>query len=103
MSMDMPPDLRDALPGIGGSLTALLFFRKSWPMLIALFVCGAMSAYFLGPSVAGLMGGSRELGGFVTGAFSMAIVEGVIKSIQKFDGAEALRSVIQAFIKKMGG
>ena len=103
MSMDIPPDLKEALPGVGGSLTALLFFRKAWPMMIALFCCGALAAKFAGGDIAKIMGTSDELGGYVTGAFAMAIIEGIIRAIQKFDWAETMRSLVQAVIKKLGG
>ena len=69
--MDLPPDLKEALPGIGGSATALLFFRRPWPVLIALFCCGFFAARAVGAEVAEVMNASKEVGGYVTGAFSI--------------------------------
>ena len=101
--MDLPPDLKEALPGIGGSATALLFFRRPWPVLIALFCCGFFAARAVGAEVAEVMNASKEVGGYVTGAFSMAIVEGVITAVRNFDGAKALSRIVDAAVKRLGG
>ena len=101
--MDLPPDLKDAMPGIGGSVTALLFFRRPWPAMIALFVCGFFAAQYMGGHVARIMNASDEVGGFVTGAFSMAIMEGLIMAIRNFDSAKALTRIFDAIIKRLDG
>ena len=104
--MDVPPDLKDALkealPGVGGSVTALIFFKRPWPIMIALFVCGVFAARSIGGHVALIMGAEKEVGGFVTGAFAMAIIESIIMSIRKFDGAVALTKVVDAFTTRLG-
>jgi len=101
--IDLPPDVKDSLPGVGGSITALLFFRRPWPAMIALFCCGFFAARAMGSEVAQIMNASEAVGGYVTGAFSMAIIEGAIMAIRNFDGAKALNRIFDALVKRLGG
>lgn len=103
MSMDIPPEVKDNLPGIGGSLTALFFFRDRWPMRIALFACGVIAAKLVGPAVSSVMGASAEVAGYVTGLFSMALVAKVFDIIAAFDGKKFAEDVRKGIAKKFGG
>ena len=100
--MDLPPELKDALPGAGGSLTALLFFRRGWPMAIALFICGIIAAWYLGSWVAHAMSASREIAGYVTGLFAMAIVAKLFDIIATFEGKEMWGALWSYLLKKLG-
>src|SRR5512143_4189637 len=103
MSPDIPPEVREALPGAGGSLIAAVFFKRPWGMRIALFCCGVIAAKFIGTSVAGIMGSTETVGGFVTGLFSMAIIEGLIAAIQSFDWSATLKRVVDAVLGRIKG
>ena len=100
--MDIPPEIKDALPGAGGSLTALLFFRRGWPMAIALFICGIIAARYMGSMVADAMGSSREIAGYVTGLFAMAIVAKVFDIIATFDARKVSVDLWDAIMKRIG-
>lgn len=95
--MDMPPEVKEALPGISGSLTALIFLRYRWRTLVALFVCGLMAAKYLSPMVAAYMGTSAEIAGYVTGLFSMSITAKVFDTIHGVDGVK----LVNDFLKRV--
>jgi hypothetical protein len=102
--MDVPPELKEAIPGIGGSITALLFFRdSSWPRVIGLCIAGAFVAKIVGPYMAGVMRATPEVAGYITGLFGMSIVAKIFDMILSFDTKQAVGDLWSAIVKRVRG
>ena len=101
--MDLPPELQKAVPGVAGSITALLFFRDGWKRAVGTCIAGAFIAKILGPTVADVMRSGPEVAGYVTGLFGMAIVAKVFDVISSFDAKKAASDLWDALIKRVKG
>lgn len=102
--MDIPPEIREVIPGAAGSATALLFMREGSAVRgLATFMAGWASSWILGPTVAAVMGVPPGVGGWTTGLFGMAIVAGVFDAWMSFDKKKALGQVWNAVMRRLGG
>jgi hypothetical protein len=101
--MDLPPELQKAVPGVAGSITALLFFRDGWKRAIGTCIAGAFIAKMLGPVVADVMRSGPEVAGYVTGLFGMAVVAKIFEMITNFDAKKAVGDLWDAIIKRVKG
>jgi len=102
--VDLPPEVQKAVPGVAGSLTALLFFRgESARRSIGLCIAGAALASVFGAPVAEVMHSSAAVGGYATGLFGMAIVAKVFDMITGFDARKAANDLWAAVIKRVKG
>jgi cytochrome c oxidase assembly factor CtaG len=101
--MDMPPEVQKAIPGVAGSLTALLFFRDGWRRAILTLIAGAAIAKFMGPQVATVLHSSLEVAGYVTGLFGLAIVAKVFDAINNFDVKQAAVDLWTAVVNRVKG
>ena len=101
--MDLPPEFQKAVPGVAGSITALLFFRDGWKRAIGTCIAGAFIAKILGPVVADVMRSGPEVAGYVTGLFGMAVVAKLFEMITHFDAKKAISDLWDALIKRVKG
>lgn len=101
--MDVPPEVKDSLPGIGGAFIAAWFFRRGWAMGIAMMVCGAIAAHYLGGFVGEASNTGTEVGGFLTGLFSMAIFTKLFDMIAAFDAKKAAADLWESALKRIRG
>ncbi len=99
--MSLPPEVQETVPGIAGSLTALLFFRDGWRRAIGVFVAGAAIAKFVGPFVAAMIGSSAEIAGYITGLFGIAIVAKIFDMISNFDAKQAAGDLWNAIVERV--
>ena len=101
--MDVPPEVREAAPGILGSLTAVLFLRENWRRSCVLFLAGVACAYFVGPSVSRMIGDNAAVAGYVTGLFGMSVVAKVFEVILSLNARRGAESILKAIVRRIGG
>lgn len=102
--MDIPPGVQEAVPGVAGTLTALLFVRDDgWKRVVGTCIAGAVIAKIVGPSAAVVMHSSPAVAGYVTGLFGMAIVAKVFDMIFNFDAKQAAKDLWDAVVKRVKG
>lgn len=88
---NIPPELRQAGPGIAGSLLALMFMRRPWAMLAAMFLGGCTIAYIVTPWLAAYLEvgkGGENVAAFLLGLFGMATTAKVFDFIEAVNVAE---------------
>lgn len=103
----IPPELREAAPGMAGSALALFFMRR--PLLISagLFVGGCIVSYYGAVPVADYFdvdGNQRAvaLTGLLLGCFSMATFAKVYDTIEAIEPARLWTAVLQFVRKRLG-
>jgi hypothetical protein len=78
-----------------GSLVAVFLLRDTWPRRVVLFVAGALAAYYGAPYVASHAGADRELAGFLTGLFSMAVTAKVFEAVESLQPKDLVDRVLR--------
>ena len=96
MPNDRLHDLEKLLPGLIGSAGALLWIKGTWPRRIAMVGLGSAASYYGAQHVSALFGMEEGLSGFLTGLFSMSVVDSVFKTWQELGLTELLRDFIRA-------
>jgi hypothetical protein len=100
----MLDELRNAAPGIAGSLLALMFLRRPLFVLAGMFVGGSLLSYYGANWLAEWLSIERHTGlaGFVLGLFGMAVVAKVYDTIDALAPTEVAKAVIEAIRKRLG-
>lgn len=96
---NIPAEVQKLLPGVIGSLGALLWIRGSWSRRIAMAGLGSAASYYGAPHVAAMMGMGEGLAGFLVGLFGMSVVDSIFKTWQEL----GLTSIAREFIRKWMG
>lgn len=104
MPIDIPPEAKDAVPGILGALVAIPFTQGPLLMRASMFLGGAsLSLYGSAPLADVLnMRGSIGLAGFVVGLFGMSIAAKGYEVIATFAAADVSRAVVDWLKNKLG-
>lgn len=89
-------DLERLLPGAIGSIGALLWIKGTWPRRIAMVGLGSAASYYGAPHVSVLFAMEEGLSGFLTGLFSMSVVDSVFKTWQELGLTELVREFVRA-------
>ena len=89
-------DLERLLPGAIGSIGALLWIKGTWPRRIAMVGLGSAASYYGAPHVSALFGMEEGLSGFLTGLFSLSVVDSVFKTWQELGLTELVREFVRA-------
>lgn len=89
-------DLERLLPGAIGSAGALLWIKGTWPRRIAMVGLGSAASYYGAQHVSALFGMEEGLSGFLTGLFSMSVVDSVFKTWQELGLTELVREFVRA-------
>lgn len=96
MPNDKLHEIEKLLPGLIGSLGALLWIKGTWPRRIAMVGLGAAASFYGAPHVASLSGMGEGLAGFLVGLFGMSVVDSVFKTWQELGITEIVREFIRA-------
>lgn len=96
MPNDKLHDLEKLLPGLIGSAGALLWIKGTWPRRIAMVGLGSAASYYGAQHVSALFGMEEGLSGFLTGLFSMSVVDSVFKTWQELGLTELVREFVRA-------
>jgi hypothetical protein len=102
---NIPPDLRDAVPGAVGSAIALRWIPGPWYWRLATFLGGVASAWFgtlptaelfeMGPKWHGVLG-------LLLGLLSMSVVSKIVATIDALNPAEIARALMESLRKRLG-
>ena len=104
MLEQIPPELRNAGPGIAGSALALFFMRRPMLVMCGIFIGGCIISFYGTTWVATQLEMERADGlvGFLLGLFGMALIGKVHDSIEAINTADVWKAVIEAIRKKLG-
>lgn len=101
----LSPELKQAAPGIGGSLLALFFLRRPPFVLAAIFFGGCFLALYA-PAAAthyfGIDVRFTGLVGFVIGLFGMALVAKAYDIIEAISAVDLWKTILDWVRKKLG-
>lgn len=105
MPLNIPPEAKDAAPGVLGALIAIHRTDGPLTMRASMFLGGASLSYYGADWFAFLMGMSagRGLAGFVLGLFGMSVAAKVYEAVAAFDAAGLSRAVLDWARKRLGG
>jgi hypothetical protein len=101
----IPPEIRNAGPGVAGSLLALIFMRRPKFMLAGMFVGGCLLSYLATPWLAiYLEAGPKAEGliGFLVGMFGMTTVAKVYDLFEAIEAAQLWKALLDFARKKLG-
>lgn len=84
-------------PGASGALIAVFLLRPTWPRSIMLFLAGTLAAKYMAPLLLSYFTLDKEVGGFVSGLFIMAILGKVFDTFGALDGSKLLDRVLARF------
>lgn len=105
--MDIHPEVAKAIPGVLGSLTAVVLMRADWKKSAAIVLPGSALAYYGGAWVGALVGMPEGLAGYLVGVGGMAFMAKVIETWQKFDLGSILGDTLRKWLglppKQEGG
>ncbi len=96
MPNDKLHELEKLLPGLIGSAGALLWIKGTWPRRIAMVGLGSAASYYGAQHVSALFGMEEGLSGFLTGLFSMSVVDSVFRTWQELGLTELVREFVRA-------
>lgn len=96
MPNDKLHEIEKLLPGVIGSIGALLWIKGTWPRRIAMVGLGSAASYYGAPHVSVLFGMEEGLAGFLTGLFGMSVVDSVFRTWQELGVTELVREFVRA-------
>jgi hypothetical protein len=101
----IPPELRNAGPGVAGSILALLFLRRPPLILAGMFLGGCTLSFFATPWLAAYMEvgvHGSSLVGFLAGLFGMATTSKVYDLIDVVEVGQIWKALIDFIRKRLG-
>jgi hypothetical protein len=100
----IPPELRNAGPGVAGSFIAMLFMRRPMFVAVGLFIAGCIVSYYATPPVAAYFDLEKGEGliGLLLGTFSMALVGKVFDTIEAIEPPKLWLALLQFIRKRFG-
>jgi hypothetical protein len=105
MPLHIPPEAKDAAPGLIGALIAIPWTQGPLLMRASVFLGGiALSWFGTAPvsSVLGMADSAKGLAGFVLGLFGMSVAAKVYEAITSFDSSAIGKAVIDFIRKRLG-
>lgn len=95
----IPPEVQNLMPGVIGSIGALLWINGTWPRRIAMVGLGSAASYYGAPHIATMFGMGEGLAGFLVGLFGMSVVDSIFRTWQGL----GLTSLVREFIRARMG
>ncbi len=89
-------EMDKVIPGVVGSVGALLWIQGSWPRKIAMMALGAAASYYAGPHIANVFSMGEGLAGFLVGLFGMSIVDSLFKTWNELGLTELTREFLRS-------
>lgn len=93
------PEITKALPGVFGSIGALLWIKGPMSRRISMVLLGSAASYYGTPHLSITLGMGEGLTGFLIGLFGMSIVDSIFKTWQELD----LSTILREFLRKRLG
>ncbi len=92
----IPVEVQKVLPGVIGSVGALLWINGSWPRRIAMVGLGSAASYYGAPHLAYMFTMGQGLAGFLLGLFGMSVVDSIFKTWADMGLTSILREFVRA-------
>jgi hypothetical protein len=104
MPLDIPPEIRDAVPGASGAALSYFFTAGESRRRIVMAVGGAVMSYYAAKPAAVWMGSVDLVGlaGFVFGLFGMSIASKAYEGFAAINAAEIGGAITQWVRSKLG-
>lgn len=104
MPIDIPPEARDALPGVAGAVISALFLKGPWRLVSGMTLGGVALAFYVAPVLADWFAAPKAVGalGFGLGLFGMAIVAKIHEAIQAFAAGDIGKALLDKFRQLLG-
>lgn len=104
MPIDIPPEARDAIPGVAGAVISALFLKGPWRLIGGMVCGGATLAYYGGPVLAEWFASpnAKSLLGFLIGMFGMAVAAKIHEAIQAFAAGDIGKALLDKFRQLLG-
>ena len=78
--INVPVEVQKILPGVIGSIGAMLWINAPWPRRVAMVALGSAASYYGAQHLATMLGMGEGLSGFLVGLFGMSVVDSVFKT-----------------------
>ena len=78
--INVPMEVQKILPGVIGSIGAMLWINAPWPRRVAMVALGSAASYYGAQHLAAMLGMGEGLSGFLVGLFGMSVVDSVFKA-----------------------
>lgn len=104
MPLQIPPEARDAAPGVLGALVAIPWTQGPLLMRASMFLGGASLSYLGSDAFAQVMGmtSGRGFAGFVLGLFGMSVAAKIYEAIAAVAAGELWGAVIEWLRTRLG-
>lgn len=104
MPIDIPPEARDALPGVAGAVISALFLKGPWRLIGGMTLSGVALAFYVAPAMADWFSAPKAVGvlGFGLGLFGMAIVAKIHEAIYAFAAGDIGKALLDKFRQLLG-
>ncbi len=104
MPIDLPPEARDAIPGVAGAFISAFFLKGPWRLIGGMTLGGSALAYYGGSVLAAWLASPKATGliGFLIGMFGMAIAAKGYEVIEGFAASEVGGALLAWFRKLLG-
>lgn len=102
---NLPQEVRDALPGVLGSLTAIPFMKGGLPLRLAKGFGGAVLAYYASAPLATHVLHRLDLqglAGFLLGLIGMSLVQKAFDALEAFGAPEVGRAATDWVLRRLG-
>jgi len=104
--MDIPPEVKDIVPGAVGSALALRWTTGGMITLILYWIGGSVVSYYVTPVIASsfnLTSGWVALVGFSFGLTGMMLASKVVELVQNLDTKQLAQAIIRRIKHWVGG
>lgn len=100
----IPAELRNAGPGVAGSLLALFFMRRPPLVLAGIFIGGCVVSFYVTPWLVHYfdMERGRDTLGFIIGLFGMATTAKIFDTIEAVNATDLWKAVVDVIRKRLG-
>lgn len=93
------PEVAKTLPGVLGSLTALLFLKGPWQLKLGMFLAGAVFArYGTGTLVSYVNALDPGFAGYILGLVGMAIVAKIFEFWETLEAANLFQDALRKWL-----
>lgn len=100
----IPPELRNAGPGIAGSALALFFMRRTPFVMVGIFLGGCVVSYYVTPWLYEQldMERGRDMLGFIVGLFGMSTTAKIFDTLEAINASDLWKAILDFIRKRLG-
>lgn len=94
--INVPVEVQKLMPGVIGSIGAMLWINAPWPRRVAMVALGSAASYYGAQHLATMLGMGQGLAGFLLGLFGMSVVDSIFKTWADMGLTSILREFVRA-------